>query len=181
MCEYSGRLIAWLDHELTESEATNVEWHVAQCTECRQAAATYAEISSAFLECYESALAPPRRKPRLWAYSAVAAAAASLAAILLIQPRSEFTPLSVPPAATAPAMAFERSPVPVFASNSAEPKPVIRVMARRAPVVVPVRTRIRPEWVAIEPNVEVALPADALFPPGAVPQGFSFIADVHPY
>ena len=31
---------------------------------------------------------------------------------------------------------------------------------------------------AQEPVVEVALPADALFPPGAVPQGFSFIAEV---
>jgi hypothetical protein len=34
--------------------------------------------------------------------------------------------------------------------------------------------------MAVEPTVEVALPAAALFPPGAVAPGFSFIADVRP-
>ncbi len=49
MCEYSGRLIAWLDRELPDDEATNVEWHVGQCTECRRAVSEYQEVSDAFL------------------------------------------------------------------------------------------------------------------------------------
>jgi hypothetical protein len=29
-----------------------------------------------------------------------------------------------------------------------------------------------------EPAVEIAIPGDAMFPPGAVPEGMNFIADV---
>ena len=54
MCEYSGRLIAWLDRELPDEEATNVAWHLGQCAECRQAVRAYEEVSGAFLACYEA-------------------------------------------------------------------------------------------------------------------------------
>jgi anti-sigma factor RsiW len=54
MCEYSGRLIAWLDRELPDQEATNVEWHVGQCAECRKAVSEYEDVSRAFLACYEA-------------------------------------------------------------------------------------------------------------------------------
>ena len=65
MCEYSGRLVAWLDRELPEEEATNVQWHVGQCAECRQAVSAYEKVSSAFLICYQAAQAAGApRKPR---------------------------------------------------------------------------------------------------------------------
>jgi uncharacterized protein (DUF58 family) len=166
MCEYSGRLIAWLDRELPDDEATNVEWHVSQCDECRKAVSEYREVSDAFLPCYEGGMSEDAAsKPHPWrwvaALAAVAAAAAIAAIIVLAQPPAEklsFHPPSPRPPAPAPIMATARARVPL--RHRAVPSPTRR------------------PWTAEEPVVEVALPADALFPPGAVPEGFSFIADV---
>jgi anti-sigma factor RsiW len=158
MCEYSGRLIAWLDQELPDQEAAHVEWHVAQCAECRQALSAYQEVSAAFLSCYEGTMAiPPQRKTKLWVGGGLAAAAAMLAAIFIPLPPAEkisFHPPSPPPAPIVTAG------TPVHARRHSRP------------------ALVRRQWIAEEPTVQVALPADALFPPGAVPQGFSFIADV---
>jgi hypothetical protein len=178
MCNFSGRLIAWLDRELTEAEAINVEWHVRQCAECRRAVGSYQEISGAFLACYEAAMtAQPRRKALFWRWAGVsagvAAAGAILLAILLAQPRAEKFSVNLPPRPHAPAFAYER---PVFEKPStpiAAAHAQVHVQHQAAPA--PIRT----QWIPEEPAVEVALPADALFPPGAVPAGFSFIADVH--
>jgi anti-sigma factor RsiW len=166
MCEYSGRLIAWMDGELPGEEATNVEWHVGQCAECRQAVNGYAEVSGAFLVGYEAEMtAQPRQKTFPWAIGGVAAGLAILSAVLFAPTRAEHLSVFAPPPPHAPAMAFEKPP-----------RPMARVRSRRSPT----RTPVRPPWIVVEPSVEVTLPADALFPPGAVPQGFSFIADVRP-
>ncbi|HTC91320.1 MAG TPA: zf-HC2 domain-containing protein [Bryobacteraceae bacterium] len=164
MCEYSGRLIAWLDRELPDDEATNVEWHVGQCAECRKAVSEYREVSDAFLACYERQMETSASKPHLWrwaaAFAGVAASAAIAAFIVLAQPSAEklaFHPPSPRPPAAAPIVAARA-----------------RVPLRHRTVPSPTRH----PWMAEEPVVEVALPADALFPPGAVPEGFSFIADV---
>jgi hypothetical protein len=168
MCEYSGRLVAWIDHELLDEEATNVGWHVGRCAECRQAVNRYEEVSGAFLACYQATIAvPPHRSAFTWTTGGVAAAAAILAAILFAQPRAEYLSVYVPPPTHAPAIAFDTTPVRTVAAPL-RPSPA----RTRMPVPSP--------WIAVEPTVIVALPADALFPPGAVPQGFSFIADVRP-
>ncbi len=171
MCEYSGRLIAWLDQELPDEEATNVEWHIGQCAECRKAVSAYEEVSGAFLACYEAGIAArPKRAP--WPLAAVAGgvAAAILLTAVLARPRPEQAP-APPPAVHAPSIAFEKTPA--FEKRSER---MVAVRTRRAPARPPAFT----PWIAVEPMVEVALPADALFPPGAVPPGFSFIADVRP-
>ncbi|MGA2878051.1 MAG: zf-HC2 domain-containing protein [Bryobacteraceae bacterium] len=163
MCEYSGRLIAWLDGELPDEEATNVEWHVGQCVECRKAVSAYEEVSGAFLACYEAQMVTkPKPHPWRWAaaFSGLAAAAAIVAVILLGQPPAEKLSFH-PPSPPSPALA------PIMAAST-------RIPVRRHPVAVPLHR----QWISEEPVVEVALPADALFPPGAVPKGFSFIADV---
>jgi hypothetical protein len=164
MCEYSGKLIAWLDQELPPEEATNVEWHVNQCAACRKAVDAYQEVSGVFLACYEATMtARPRRNMHLWAWSGVAAAAAIVAVFFM-----------APPAHLAPPRAEKLS----FHPPAPPPAPILEVRA-------PVHSRphalhppIQRQWVAAEPTIQVALPADALFPPGAVPEGFSFIADV---
>jgi len=177
MCEYSGKLIAWLDRELPDEEATNVEWHVGQCAECRRAAKAYEEVSGAFLACYEAgcyeasccetALAQASRRSSHWAPMIVGAAAAILLVVVLWPRRAERLPLHPPPAVSAPAMAFQLPSVQT-----------VTVRTRHA--AIPLRTRSQQTWIVQEPTVRVALPADALFPPGAVPPGFSFIADVRP-
>lgn len=129
---------------------------------------SYREISKAFLSCYAGARPASRARSGLvWTAAAGAVAAAGLLAAFLMHPIPR---LPVPTsAALAPAIAFDKSPV--------------RVVAQRAPVHhrhAQVREPVRTQWVAGEPTVEVALPADAFFPPGAVPAGFSFIADYRP-
>jgi hypothetical protein len=176
MCEYSGRLIAWMDRELPDEEATNVAWHLGQCAECRQAVRANEEISGAFLACYEAhcvpkaATHPPRANASVWMMGGLAAAAL-LVALLLVQPRTERLSIGVPSPPHAPQIAFERPPAPAR---------IVRVNSMRRPAPAPVESPVRPRWIAVEPSVEVALPAEALFPPGAVPPGFSFIADVRP-
>jgi hypothetical protein len=171
MCEYSVRLVAWLDHELGDEETAKVDRHVGQCAECRQAVAAYEEVSRAFLACYpapgceESAPVQPTRKASRWAMGGVAAAAAILATIFFTQPRTEAVLIHIPSPPHAPLMAFETTPAPV-----------VPIRWRRSPAPRPVQT----DWIAVEPTVEVALPVEALFPPGAAPPGFSFIADVRP-
>lgn len=165
MCEYSGRLIAWLDRELPDEEATNVEWHVRQCAECRKAVSSYEEMSGAFLDCYEAAMLPRSRRNRyVWTGSGLAAVAAIVAIMLLVRPPAQ--KLSI------------HTLAPLAPLTPLAPVLVVRAPAplRHRTVSAPVH---RP-WVAAEPVFEVALPADALFPPGAVPAGFTFIAEVRP-
>lgn len=165
MCDYSGKLIAWLDHELPEAEAVNVAWHIRQCAECRRSAESYREISGAFLQCYAASMpVRPRPRYRWWAAAAGALAAAILTVAFLAYPRPQKL-LAAPSPVNAPAIAFEKTPPPLVA---------VRLHPARPPKPVPER------WIAVQPTVEIALPADALFPPGAVPPGFSYIADVHP-
>src|ERR1700678_2794532 len=118
MCEYSGRLIAWLDRELPDQEGIDVESHVGRCAECRKAVSAYEEVSSAFLTCYQAAMiARPRRNAPWRASVGVAAAAALVAGILLVQPRLEKLPIRLPSPPHAPAMAFEKAapPAPAMA------------------------------------------------------------------
>ncbi len=35
MCDFQPKLVAWLDHELPEDQAAEVERHVQACEECR--------------------------------------------------------------------------------------------------------------------------------------------------
>ena len=48
MCDFSGRLIAWMDGELAENEAAAVEQHVQGCEQCRERVAAYEEVSREF-------------------------------------------------------------------------------------------------------------------------------------
>ncbi|MBV9770151.1 MAG: zf-HC2 domain-containing protein [Bryobacterales bacterium] len=170
MCEFSGRLIAWLDRELVDENAIQVEGHVAHCAECRKAVAVYEEVSSAFLACCEEAMARAPRNPRYWgpAVGAVAAAAVIVVVIFFNRPRIEKLSAGLPPTPHAPAIAFEKL-------GPAAPVPLARTKRRH----IPAPAHNDPQWVPGEQTIQVAIPADALFPPGAVPEGFSFIADVH--
>jgi hypothetical protein len=166
MCEYSGRLVAWLDQELPDQEATNVEWHVGQCAECREAVSAYQEVSAAFLACYEATIGRTRRS-LVWAPAIVGAAAAIIVLAVVLWPQpAERLALHPPPAIHAPATAFL---LPSAASAAVHPR---HLRASLQPA--------RQVWMVQEPVVQIALPADALFPPGAVPEGFSYIADVRP-
>lgn len=168
MCDHSASLIAWLDRELPEAEAADVQRHLEVCASCRGRLRAYAEASRAFDAYCEATMASeaPRRLPRWAAVSSVAAAAAAVAFLLLAFPRTRVPlPLAHVPSATTPAaVVLETSPAPATA-------------AHRRRLVAPPQNQ-EAGWLPAELAIQIAIPAEAIFPPGAVPDGVSFVADV---
>ena len=167
MCEYSNKLIAWLDHELPDDEAAGVERHLQTCAECRGQVGSYEEVSSAFAAyCQRAAVPIKRRRPPVLASLGISAGvAASVALWFALRPAAvPQLPLHPPPVASAPAMAFQATPAAPW-------------VVHRRPAAPPAATQ-EAAWRPSEPAIQIAIPAEAMFPPGAVPAGFSFIADV---
>jgi anti-sigma factor RsiW len=171
MCDFSGRVIAWLDGELPEAEAADVERHLQECAQCRGRLAAYQQVSGALRAYCDSIMVsrPGRKLPR-WAVLASGAVAAA-AVLFLAFPRThtERAPQLLPGAVTAPAAVVETAPAPINAfPRNALPR------RRAAP-----RTRYQQAKLPpVEPAIEIAIPAEAIFPPGAVPEGINFTADV---
>lgn len=55
MCEFEGKLLAWLDKELPSPDAIAVEQHVRECAECRFRSDAYQRVSTAFAAYREAA------------------------------------------------------------------------------------------------------------------------------
>jgi len=173
MCNYSAKLIAWLDHELPENEASDLEQHVQGCAGCRRLAGSYEATSNLFNGYCDAVLASeqPSNMP-LWKPVAVGAiVTAAVLAILFV-----FLPAQVeqiPP----------RSPIaaaPPATIHGAEALLVKRSQRRQhaiAPIQNPQHDK-QTSWPA-EPAIQVTIPADAMFPPGAVPEGVNFVADIN--
>ncbi len=193
MCDFSGKLIAWVDRELPESEASDVERHIAACVECRHRLAVYQQASSAFEAYCETTFAAETR-PKLRYRTVVACgaiAAAVTMAVLLTQPRERVTQVQ---ARVIPAAAMPHAPAQMF---DAPPIEAAHTPARQINrqhhqyVAAPTRTQHGTGAVAsqispgpgvspfpAEPALEIAISADAMFPPGAVPAGMSFTAEL---
>lgn len=168
MCNFSGRLVAWMDGELAEPEAAAVEQHVHACAECRTRVSAYENVSRDFATYYDAtartapATAP---RPRLPLWGPIAAAAVVVIALLAFLPRSA---KQVP---GPPQVAAARPPVAVEPALKAL-TPVHRAHAtahRKAPT---------PKWAMAEPAIQIAIPADSMFPPGAVPEGVNYVANL---
>jgi|HubBroStandDraft_6_1064221.scaffolds.fasta_scaffold557256_2 hypothetical protein len=193
MCDFSGRLIAWLDRELPADEAALVERHLQVCLECQTRLLAYQQVSRTF-DAYCDAEIASEKRPSLprWipAMSATAAAAVAVAALFLMFPRGLIvrpqvnSPTAHSSRATDPregaahaVVALETPPSAVRRveqldrRNAAAPVPRRSAGAARAPVhevgALPAR-----------PAIEITIPSDAMFPPGAVPEGVSFVAEV---
>jgi len=190
MCDFSGRLIAWLDKELPEGEAAVVERHLKVCMECQSRLVAYQQASRTFDAYCDAEIASERRRslPR-WipVISAGAAAAIAVAAVFLTFPRGRvpWPSIKSPTAHSSPAMdprvGAAHSVVAVQTPPSAASR-VARVDRRYA--AVPARRRsagaapAQVHDVGALPAIEITIPSDAMFPPGAVPEGVSFVADV---
>jgi anti-sigma factor RsiW len=170
MCDFSGRLIAWMDGELAENEATIVEQHVGACQQCRERVAAYQEVSRGFAAYYAAttrtataAMTPHRKLPR-WV-PVLAGAAAAVVLLLALLPRP------AKPVPVAPPVAVVRPPItPEPATNPLRPVQRRHVAARRkAPTA---------NWAMADPAIQIAIPAEAMFPPGAVPEGITYIANL---
>ena len=191
MCDASKRLIAWLDRELSEGEAASVERHLQDCGECRSRLSAYQRASDVFNEYCDmvSASKTPHRRARRMAGASVAIAVAALVILLAALPRARFEQR----VARSRAMRSQAS-----SSAKAAAPPAVVPETSQAAMCSPKRVRGRSAIAAVQsetknapsspirnanllpagPSVEVAIPAEELYPPGAVPEGVNFIADL---
>ncbi len=184
MCECSRKLIARMDRELPEAEAREVERHLATCSECRDRVAAYKTVSSELDAYCDAALAASARRgmPR-WAPAAcVAAAVVAGVALFVALPRTRVSPPAFhQPSQTAVAALPAAGPEEVPSVASRLPKVHPRRAAATAQLPNGNRGLAQTQDASFLPNgpaIEIAFPADDMFPPGAVPEGMHFVADV---
>jgi anti-sigma factor RsiW len=182
MCDFSKRLIAWIDRELPESEAMNLERHVAACAECSERLAAFRRTSSAFNAYCEATFAAEMRRmsPRWLVTTCTAAGFAAAAAIaaLLMLPRHQVAqvPPTAPSATEAPLTPIERTQHQYASVRPARSHKSQHATAAETPVQASQLGNI--SRLPAEPPIQIAIPADAMFPPGAVPPGMSFTAEL---
>jgi putative zinc finger protein len=209
MCDFSGKLIAWMDGELRESDAADVERHVSACGDCRELLAAYQQASGAFEAFCEATFAAGTRRagvPRRALVACVAAAAAI--AVLLLWPleRVAESPARLAPAARtrhaaeegadgrtveAPAAISARAQAALPAARTgnnankarrtyasqASPKQRPGSKGQITPTSEP-SPRQSADAFPAGPPIQIDISADAMFPPGVLPQGMVFSADL---
>ena len=165
MCDFSGRLVAWMDRELPDNEAADAESHVRDCSECRRRVDAYKQVSQSFVAHCDAVIAgTASRRPR-WVPVLASATAAAAVLFLVFQPASvKQIPVRPPVADASPAIIRETAP-----------KPVKTVPRRRG--TAPTKTA-KADFALPETAIQIAIPVEAMFPPGAVPEGITLIADV---
>jgi anti-sigma factor RsiW len=191
MCDFTEKLMAWVDKELSDNDAAAVERHLQGCPECRDRVEAYRQASGAFdryCDAYCDAViaSKPGRKltRRVLTISGGVAAAAAVSMFFFVAARWRAQP-AAPGAAPTPTVievAKTLSPTPPAQPAPAATKPASRIQHRKGAEqikqAVTQRQSEETSWLASEPAVEIAIPADAIFPPGAVPEGVGFTADV---
>ena len=172
-CDCSEKLVAWLDGELSTDEAAYLEQHLAACVGCRTKVDAYKEVSVALQSYCEAATASGTHRAaplRVLPYVGVAAAAAALA-FFLLQPHPRSRESAVrPPAIPSVVAAPDAKPASLAPSPHIKP---VRVRHSAEP-----RQSLQTNSLPAESAVQIAIPAEALFPPGAFPQGVAFVADL---
>jgi anti-sigma factor RsiW len=181
MCDFSEKLIAWLDGELPTDEASRVERHLKGCSECRSSLDAYKRMSAGFDAYCDAAVSfgAPCGVARWVPVISGAGAVAALVALLLAMPRTHVAP----PTFHAPEAAAVAQSVAVAAQT---PTSLVQEIPRRharAPASVrdtnPVQAQNQNGYLlSEEPVIQIAISADEMFPPGAVPEGMHFVADL---
>jgi hypothetical protein len=165
MCDYSGKFVAWMDRELPDNKAADVEQHIAACDECRERVEAYEQVSASFAAYCDAAVG--RKTPsrvRHWVPVLSGVAAAAVLALVFMRVPVKQIPVRPLEAVASPAIVIETVPRPVKAVH------------RRPPIA---RTKMASaSWTPTEPAIQIVIPAEAIFPPGAVPEGISFIAEL---
>lgn len=199
MCDFSRKLIARMDGELPERECAELERHLGVCAECRSRLAAYERASSAFDAYCEATFAAEteRKRPR-WLPAAIAAGTAAAvvigALVMLPHRRVAQLPGRVPPMTEAPHVGAQ--PARSMAAADADHPDggtTHRRSRQHVAAIVAHDRNVESETAAApaqsvqarnvgqfasEPTIEIAIPAGAMFPPGAVPPGMSFTAEL---
>ena len=183
MCDFSGKLIAWMDRELPEEEAAAVERHLDACSECRFEVEAYKRVSSKFdAYCDEAMTSNVRQGDPRWVpvVSAVGAVAA-IVALFFVWPRTPYQPPAFQPSK----VVVSDSAADTTEGLPARVRPIQKIHRRQVVTPVQIRNTIVPPvqnqdaYIPTnEPVIQIAIPADEMFPPGAVPEGIHFTADL---
>jgi anti-sigma factor RsiW len=169
MCDVQAKLIAWLDRELSSDEAAGVERHIERCEECRSRLAAYEQVSETFdVYCDAVVAAKTRRRVPRWV-PVLASAVVAAVVMFLVFSRTRIEP----PPILAPTITAASVPVLAQPAPDTVPRKTIHRRHPRAPVQVRAA-----KWQPMETAVQIAIPADAMFPPGAMPKGLNFIAEL---
>lgn len=173
MCEFQAKLIAFLDRELPSEEVAGVQSHIEGCEECRNRLAGY-ELVNETLDAYcDAVMAAKTRRPIPHWVPVLASAAVAAVVMFLVFPEKQMEP---PPVLT-PKIATVSVPasMPALAPPAPEPAPRKKMHRRHA---VPAVQERAVKWRPTETAVQIAIPAEAMFPPGAVPKGLNFVAEL---
>ena len=169
MCDVQAKFVAWLDRELSSDEATDVDRHIKGCQECRGRLAAYKQVSETFdVYCDAVVAAKTRRRVSRWVPILATAVVAAAVMVLALPPRRV-----EPPPVLTPTLAATFVPIPAPHAAEAAPRKAIR--RRHA---VPLVQERPVKWQSTETAVQIAIPAEAMFPPGAMPEGMNFIAEL---
>jgi anti-sigma factor RsiW len=190
MCDFSTKLIAWRDGELPDDEAAAVERHVRVCGECQNRLDAYQNVTGMLNAYCDAALASQTLGSARPNWAPVLGAAASVAVLLLIfayKPAVRSLPDS-PAAAVAAIPSIARlAAISKTAHAPASPQVRRHSVAARARIqdaqlgALPgkqANAQINASWRPAEPAIQIAIPGQAIFPPGALPEGINFVADV---
>lgn len=188
MCEFSGKLVAWMDGELEANDSAAVKHHLESCAECRGCVEAYQHVSHDIGVYCDAALASGVRE---WPLRSVAAASATgaIAALLglfLLWPRMHAQPRELHPpqalAVNSPAAAENSIVAPLRLIEKVRRRPVSNregdPAQNRPRHLSATQTNIAAYTLPSAGVVEIAIPADEMFPPGAVPEGMHFVADM---
>jgi anti-sigma factor RsiW len=171
MCQHAGKLMAWLDRELGNDEMVELERHIGACGECRSRLESHKQVSAtfdAYCDAVLSTKTPKRNLPRWVPVLATTAAAAIAATLVFVLLRGRVEPPALPPAVRVQAP----PPAAVVENVTAPSKPVHR---QRPAAHVP---RQIANWQPTERAIQISIPAESMFPPGAIPEGVNFVADL---
>jgi len=168
MCDAQTKLIAWLDRELPPEEALDIERHLEGCRECLTRLRAYRQVSESFEVYCDAVLEAKTHKTFPYWVPALAAAVIAAAVLWLTFPRARV----LPPSTAAPITAHA-APVPA----PPMPEPIREVTTHKRPRVRPLQPNLH-RWQPTETAVEIAIPVEAVLPPGAMPEGVNFIAEL---
>ncbi len=167
MTEHPRNLAAWLDDELGADESSAVTRHVELCGECQARARSYGQVSGMLSE-----LELERKTSRRWRAAVVWAGAIAAAVLLAVAlwPSKSAGPLVARDEPVTPKTTVHVESIDVVPTRTT----VKRVHRRKQVVQAPVQ----PAMYTDGPVVRVAIPAEALFAPGAMPAGAEIYADL---
>jgi anti-sigma factor RsiW len=170
MCD-QAKLVAWIDGELPGDEAATIEAHVRECQACRNRITTYQKVSED-VHLYCDAVFEAGTKPRTLPWIPVLATAAAAVIIsFVVYSRTRVAP---PSPAFTPIVSGQPAPIPA-------PLSVVRLApgkaARHKSTPAPRKPR-GPQWDPWETSVEIAIPAESIFAPGAMPEGMRLIGEL---